>query len=90
LSGSGRGDPWREAVGQAAVEDVEAEGDAGEQVVDLADAEQVLGRRLGQQRRGHGEHLAHLGLVAAEVPPIARPSTPADETASADSRRRSS
>ena len=38
-----------------AVEDVEAEGDAAEQVVDLADPEQVLGRPLGQEGRGEGE-----------------------------------
>jgi len=56
----------REPGRHGAVEDVEAERDAGHQVVGLADAEQVLGRRLGQQRRGHREHLAHLGLVATE------------------------
>ena len=66
----GVGDEGDAVAGEAgrhgAVEDVEAEGDAGEQVVDLADPEQVLGRLLGQQRRGHAEHLAHLLLVAAE------------------------
>jgi hypothetical protein len=54
-----------EAGGHGAVEDVEAEGDAGEQIVDLTDAEQVLGRLFGQQRRS--------------VPPIASPSTAASE-----------
>ena len=62
-----------------------------EQVVDLADPEQVLGRRLGQQRRGEGEHLAHLRLVAAQGAADrqavdARPRRPPR----ADSRRRSS
>ena len=56
------GEPGRDG----AVEDVEAEGDAAEQVVDLADPEQVLGRRLGQERRGHRQHRGHLLLVAAE------------------------
>ncbi len=55
-----------EAGGDGAVEDVEAEGDAAEQVVDLADPEQVLGRRLGQQRRGHRQDVVHLRLVAPE------------------------
>ncbi len=67
---AGIGDEGDAVAGEAgrhgAVEDVEAEGDAGEQVVNLADAEQVLGRSLGQHRRGHRQHLAHLHLVAAE------------------------
>ena len=59
-SGSGsatRATPWRGEPGRhGAVEDVEAEGDPVEQVVDLADAEQVLGRLRRQQRRGHRQH----------------------------------
>ena len=66
----GVGDEGDAVAGEAgrdrAVEDVEAEGDAGEQVVDLADPEQVLGRLLRQQRRGQRQHLAHLLLVAPE------------------------
>ena len=67
---AGSGDEGGAVAGEAgrdrAVEDVEAEGDAGEQVVDVADAEQVLGGLLGQQRRGQLEHAAHLLLVAPE------------------------
>ena len=67
LRARGEGDAVAGEAGRdRAVEYVEAERDAGEQVVDLADPEQVLGRRLGQQRRGEGEHLAHLRLVAPQ------------------------
>ena len=79
-----------EAGRDGAVEDVEAEGDAAEQVVDLADPEQVLGRRLGQERRGEGEDRRHLLLVAAEGAADREPVDPAAAIASADSRRRSS
>ncbi len=56
------GEPRRDG----AVEDVEAEGDPGEQVVDLADPEQVLRGLLRQQRRRHCQHAPHLLLVAPE------------------------
>jgi len=49
-----------------------------------------LGAASGSSGAGHGEHLAHLGLVAAEGAADRQAVDPADETASADSRRRSS
>ena len=80
-----------EAGRDGAVEDVEAEGDAAEQVVDLADPEQVLGRlaRAAAARSSPAPPRIS-SLSRPRVPPIAIPSTPAAETASADSRRRSS
>ena len=55
-----------EAGRDRAVEYVETERDAVEQIVDVADPQQVLGRGLGQQRRGQRQHAAHLLLVAPE------------------------
>ena len=55
-----------EAGGDRAVEDIQAKRDAGQQVVDLANAQQVLWGLLRQQRRGQRQHAAHLVLVAAE------------------------
>ena len=64
--GDQRGAVAGEAGRDRAVEDVEAESDAGEQVVDVADPQQVL-RGIGrQQRRGQREAPPHLLLVAAE------------------------
>src|SRR6187549_4062169 len=67
---AGVGDERRAVAGQPgrdrAVEDVEAEPDAGQQVVDVADPEQVLGRLFGEERGGQLEHAPHLLLVAAE------------------------
>ena len=56
----------RQPGGDGAVEEVEPEGDTVEEVVDLADPEQVLGRVRRQQRRRQPEHAAHLLLVAPQ------------------------
>ena len=71
-----------EARRHRAVEEVDPERDPVEQVVGLADAEQVL-RRL---RRKHGARSSSStpcisGLSRPSVPPIASPSTAAAETA---------
>ncbi len=55
-----------QAGGHGAVEDVDAQADEVEEVVRLADPEQVLGRVGRQERNGQLEHARHLVLVAAE------------------------
>ena len=57
-----------EARRHRAVEHVDAERDPVQEVVGLADAEQVLGGVRGQHRNGHRQHAVHLRLVAAEGP----------------------
>ncbi len=49
-----------------AVEGVDAQFDAADQVVDLPDAEQVARGRLRQLVHGPGDHLVHLRLVLAQ------------------------
>ena len=58
------GEPGR----HGAVEDVEAQGDSVHQVIDLTDAEQVLGRF--DRQRGHG------GPSTAAISSLSRPSVP--------------
>ena len=89
--GDQRGAVAGEAGGDRAVEDVEAEGDAGHQVVDVADPEQVLRRpRWAGAARSARARPCISSLSRPSVPPIAIPSTAESETACADSRRRSS
>src|SRR6266487_4185028 len=51
-----------------AIEQVDPHADAGEQVVDLTDPEQVTGRLIREQRDGEAEHAVHLLLVAPQGP----------------------
>ena len=83
----GVGDEGDAVAGEAgrdgAVEDVDAEGDAGEQVVDLADPEQVLrAPPPAAAARSCSSTPRISSLSRPSVPPIAIPSTPASETAS--------
>ena len=68
LSGSGTSaTPWRpEARRHRAVERVDAELDAADQVVDVADAEQVARARVVDPGDRPADDLVHLRLVGAE------------------------
>ena len=55
-----------QASRNGAVEDVDAQGDEVEEVVRLADPQEMLGRVSRQERDGQLEHARHLVLVAAE------------------------